>query len=314
MSVPDYRVETRHLVKSFGSFRAVDDVSISVEAGEIFGFLGSNGAGKTTTMRILCGLLRPSSGEAWVNGLNVETDPELVRAQIGYMSQRFSLYNELTVAENLRFFGGIYAIPRELQQRQGNQMLELFGLAARQHQVTGILPGGLKQRLALACAVLHEPAVLFLDEPTSGVDPVARRSFWELIRRLADTGKTVFVTTHYMEEATYCDRLALMHRGRIIALDTPDGLRGRLDSDRLIGLSTSAPGQVSEALAGSELVNDAWIAGRGVNVLLRSGSRPRDVVAGLRGLGLEVHSLGSVQPSIEDVFVTLIEAEEESLQ
>ncbi len=314
MSLSEYRVRTHHLVKAFGSFRAVDDVSISVKPGEVFGFLGSNGAGKTTTIRILCGLLRPSSGKAWVNGLNVETDPESVRTQIGYMSQRFSLYDELTVGENLNFFGGIYGVPAELRNRRSAEMLELFGLADRRHQVTRILPGGLKQRLALACASLHEPAVFFLDEPTSGVDPMARRTFWELIRRLAEAGKTIFVTTHYMDEAAYCDRLALMHRGRIIALDTPDGLLGLLDSDRLIGLSSGEPDQVSEALAGSELVSEAWISGRGVNVLLRSGSRPRDVVAFLLGFGFVVESLGPVRPSIEDVFVALIEAEEELRQ
>lgn len=311
MSESEVRVRTRNLVKEFGNFRAVDDVSLEVKSGEIFGFLGSNGAGKTTTIRILCGLLAPTSGEAWVNNINVAQDPEAVRRNIGYMSQRFSLYTELTVAENLSFFGGIYGVPPGKRKQRSEEILELFELAGRRDQVTSVLPGGLRQRLALGCAVLHEPSVLFLDEPTSGVDPLARRIFWDLIRDLSARGKTVFVTTHYMDEASNCDRLALMHRGKIIALDTPSGLLGKLESGRLLALDSSHPNEVVEHLQESSLVREAWLAASGVNVLLRSRVRPQELVDELTAAGLDIDHVRAAQPNIEDVFISLIEAEEE---
>ena len=214
-----------NLVKQFGTFVAVDHVSLSVSKGEIFGFLGPNGAGKSTTIRLLCGLLTPTSGRASVAGYDVATQPELIRRNIGYMSQKFSLYDDLTVEENIEFFSGICGVKRSHRKERMQYVLEMAGIADRRHVMTRTLAGGWKQRLALGCAILHKPAIVFLDEPTSGVDPIARRSFWDLIYELSGAGHTVFVTTHYMEEAEYCHRVALMYGGRIIALGTPADLK-----------------------------------------------------------------------------------------
>ncbi len=223
MSSPS--VELVHLTKRFGDFLAVDDVSLTVQKGEIFGFLGPNGAGKSTTIRILCGLLTPTSGTASVAGFDVSREPEEVRARIGYMSQKFSLYDDLTVAENIDFFSGIYGVDRARRPERKHYALEMSGLQGREDSLTRTLPGGLKQRLALGCAILHEPPIVFLDEPTSGVDPIARRSFWELIYQMSEAGQTVFVTTHYMDEAEYCHRIALLYRARMISLGTPAELK-----------------------------------------------------------------------------------------
>ncbi len=226
-------VRVENLVKKFDDFVAVDHVSFNVEKGEIFGFLGSNGAGKSTTIRMLCGLLRPSGGNAWVGGFDVFSQSEEIKQSIGYMSQRFSLYDELTVEENIDFFSDIYSTPRGSRQQLKQKILEMAGLKERRNTRTHLLPGGWKQRLALGCAVLHSPPILFLDEPTSGVDPIARRQFWELFYQLSERGQTIFVTTHYMDEAEYCHRLALMHEGRIIALDTAAALRKAYRSESL---------------------------------------------------------------------------------
>jgi ABC-2 type transport system ATP-binding protein len=219
-------VEIRDLVKRFGAFVAVDHVSLQVSKGEIFGFLGPNGAGKSTTIRILCGLLSPTSGAATVSGFDVATQPEEIRRTIGYMSQKFSLYDDLSVEENIDFFSGIYGVARERRAERKAYVLEMAHLTERRSAVTQTLPGGLKQRLALGCAILHDPPVLFLDEPTSGVDPIARATFWDLINQMSGSGHTIFVTTHYMDEAEYCHRLALMYRGKVIALGSPAALKG----------------------------------------------------------------------------------------
>jgi ABC-2 type transport system ATP-binding protein len=213
------------LVKRFGKFTAVDHVSLSVSKGEIFGFLGPNGAGKSTTIRMLCGLLTPTSGRASVAGFDVASQPEKIRENIGYMSQKFSLYDDLTVEENIEFFSGIYGVAKDKREQRKEYVLDMAGIRERRDSLTGLLAGGWKQRLALGCAILHEPPILFLDEPTSGVDPIARRSFWDLIYTLSEAGNTVFVSTHYMEEAEYCHRLALMYKGRVIALGTPEELK-----------------------------------------------------------------------------------------
>jgi len=221
-------VEVQGLVKRFGDFIAVDNVSLSVAKGEIFGFLGPNGAGKSTTIRILCGLLVPSGGKALVNGFDVASEPEKVKQSIGYMSQKFSLYDDLTVEENLDFFCGIYGVPKENRAARKQYALEMAGLNDKRTVMTRLLPGGWKQRLALGTAILHEPPVLFLDEPTSGVDPIARRAFWDLIDQLSQAGRTIFVTTHYMEEAEYCHRIALLYKGKSIAMDSPRVLKHRM--------------------------------------------------------------------------------------
>ncbi|MGQ9560391.1 MAG: ABC transporter ATP-binding protein [Candidatus Oleimicrobiaceae bacterium] len=247
-------VRTVELSRRFGSFVAVDRVSIDVCYGEVFGFLGANGAGKTTTIRMLCGLLAPTSGRAWVAGFDVITASEQVKRVIGYMSQRFSLYEDLTVEENLDFYGGIYGLHgRQLRSRKG-QLMESLGLTPHRATLARSIPLGWKQRLALCCATLHRPKVLFLDEPTAGVDPLSRRTFWNLVYELAEQGTTVFVTTHCMDEAEYCNRLAIMHEGRVVACDSPAALRScfNLPSveevfvqlvERQLGLSSSAHGE-----------------------------------------------------------------------
>jgi ABC-2 type transport system ATP-binding protein len=241
-------VEIRDLVKTFGSFVAVDHVSMEVPKGEIFGFLGPNGAGKSTTIRMLCGLLTPTSGSASVSGFDVATQPEEIRRTIGYMSQKFSLYDDLTVEENIDFFSGIYGVAKQRRAERKHYVLEMANLAGRRGALTRTLSGGWKQRLALGCAILHDPPVLFLDEPTSGVDPLARGAFWGLIHDLSETGHTIFVSTHYMDEAEYCHRLALMYRGKVIALGTPKELKAGLTEHSLLNLDTSDALETMRAL------------------------------------------------------------------
>ena len=221
----DIAIKASNLTRRFGSFTAVNSISLEVFRGEVFGFLGANGAGKTTAIRMFTGLLKPSSGEAWVGGHSIHDDPRAIKKIIGYMSQKFSLYEELRVEENLDFFAGAYNLnPAEAQARK-EELLEQFGLAQWRHRLTKSLPLGYKQRLALSCALIHKPQILFLDEPTGGVDPIARRNFWDIIHRLAAAGATVFVTTHYMDEAEYCHRISIMNKGEIIALGSPVELK-----------------------------------------------------------------------------------------
>ncbi|HTY54489.1 MAG TPA: ABC transporter ATP-binding protein, partial [Candidatus Binataceae bacterium] len=227
-------VDVQNLVKCFGDFTAVDDVSFSAERGQILGFLGPNGAGKSTIIRILCGLLRPTAGKAIVAGFDVAAAPDTVRQRIGYMSQKFSLYNDLQVIENLQFFAGLYSVPLDIVDARIRDAIAMAGLAGHERDLTKTLAGGWKQRLALGCAVLHRPAILFLDEPTSGVDPISRRLFWDLIHDMAAGGVTVFVSTHYMDEAEYCNRLALINRGKIVATGAPAELKQRLRKGALL--------------------------------------------------------------------------------
>src|SRR5579862_1181408 len=268
-------VETHDLVKTFGTFVAVDHVNLDVQRGEIFGFLGPNGAGKSTTIRMLCGLLKPTSGSATVGGLDIATQSEAIKQNIGYMSQRFSLYDDLTVDENINFFSGIYSVPRERRGDRKDYVLRMADLTERRNSLTALLSGGWKQRLALGCAILHEPPILFLDEPTSGVDPIARRTFWDLIYQLSASGHTIFVSTHYMDEAEYCHRLALMYRGKVIALGTPGELKQSLSSHNLFHLEVSdllgamttlerVPGLSEIAVFGGGLHVTAADAGRAV--------------------------------------------------
>ncbi len=224
----NYAVEARDLTRRFGNFTAVDRITIAVRRGEVFGFLGANGAGKTTAIRMFCGLLKPTSGEGRVAGLDIMRESEKIKRRIGYMSQKFSLYDDLKVKENLHFFGGVYGLPDGELQTRLKESLARFNLESVEHEMTERLPPGWKQRLALGCALMHDPEIIFLDEPTGGVDPVARRHFWDIIHGLAAAGKTVFVTTHYMDEAEYCDRISIMHRGRLIALDTPANLKKKM--------------------------------------------------------------------------------------
>ena len=226
-------VQVKNLSKQFGKFTAVDGVSFNVQQGEIFGFLGANGAGKTTTIRMLCGLLMPTSGDAWINGLDIRTHSESIKQNIGYMSQKFSLYQDLTVEENIRFYGGIYGLSPTQIESQKDRVLHLLNLGAQKKMLTRDIPLGWKQGLALACAILHEPPILFLDEPTSGVDPISRREFWSLINELAQNNTTIFVTTHYMDEAEYCNRLSIMHQGKIVIIESPDKLKTKYEKSSI---------------------------------------------------------------------------------
>ena len=307
----EWAVEAQDLSKCFGSFCAVDRVSFQVCRGEIFGFLGPNGAGKSTTIRILCGLLLPSSGRATLSGLDVMTQTEAIRKRIGYMSQRFSLYDDLQVEENIDFFAGIYGVSRNERAQRKAFVLEMAGLVEKRHTMTRDLAGGWKQRLALGCAILHRPPILFLDEPTSGVDPMARRDFWRLIYDMAAEGTTVFVTTHYMEEAEYCHRLALMYRGKIIALGTPTELKRRRDLHALLEVETGDSSLALEVLRGTEGLVAVAVFGRALHVsVLDPTETTGRIRTALAQRGIEVRRLETIEPAMEDVFVALIEQEE----
>ena len=311
-----YTVEIENLVKRFGEFVAVDHVSLEVKRGEIFGFLGPNGAGKSTTIRVLCGLLTPTTGRATVAGFDVGSDPEQVRRNIGYMSQKFSLYDDLTVEQNIDFFTGMYGVPRDRRGPRKDYVLRMAGLTEKRSALTATLSGGWKQRLALGCAILHDPPIIFLDEPTSGVDPIARGAFWELIRELSGTGHTIFVTTHYMDEAEYCHRVALMYRGKVIALGAPADLKRDLSTHTLLRLDTSAPLDTMRALEQAQGVLDVAVFGGGLHVTVDGGDSggERAIMERIRERlttrGIPIRLLEKILPSLEDVFVALIEAEE----
>ena len=307
----EYAVEIDNLVKTFGSFVAVDHVSLKVPKGEIFGFLGPNGAGKSTTIRMLCGLLSPTSGRASVAGFDVAEDAELVKRNIGYMSQRFSLYDDLTVDQNIDFFTGMYGVAREKRAERKDYVLRMAGLTERRDSLTRTLSGGWKQRLALGCAILHDPAVVFLDEPTSGVDPIARGTFWKLIGELARTGHTVFVTTHYMDEAEYCNRLALMYAGKVIALGAPADLKRNLTEHKLLRLDTPAPLDTMRAIERQDGVLEVAVFGSGLHVVVDDVEAAMAFIrTELGARGIRIARLERIEPSLEDVFVALIEAEE----
>lgn len=299
------------LTRRFGEFVAVDHVSFEIPQGAVWGFLGPNGAGKSTTIRMLCGILEPSEGRAEVLGYDVVQDPERIKERIGYMSQRFSLYHDLTVAENLAFYAGVYGLsPGEARARAG-EWIARAGLRGREHQLAGELSGGWKQRLAFGCAVLHRPAMVFLDEPTSGVDPVSRRQFWNLIDQFAQRGITVMVTTHYLDEAEHCDTLAFIYGGRIIALGTPEEIRTRQMSGELLEITTPQYAEALDLLAGLPDVREAALFGRAIHVTVPNAAA---ALPGLRRAleqsGIVVEEITPVQPSLEDAFVSLVERDQ----
>jgi ABC-2 type transport system ATP-binding protein len=296
------------LTRRFGDFVAVDHVSFTVHAGEIFGFLGSNGAGKSTTIRMLCGLLRPTSGTALVGGIDVGRDPEGVKARIGYMSQKFSLYELLTVDQNIRLYGALYGVDRHRFQERRTIALQMAGLTGRERTLARDLPGGFRQRLALGCAILHEPPILFLDEPTGGVDPISRRQFWHLIDQLSKSGVTVLVTTHYLDEAEYCHRLALINAGRLAALGTARELKRTFADRAILEIRTDRPVDLMRALDAMEEVEDSSLFGTAVHAVLRPGSFGRDqLLARLEAARIGVTTMEPVQPSLEDVFLDVVE-------
>ena len=299
----------RNLTRRFGDFVAVDKVSFEVAKGEIFGFLGPNGSGKSTTIRMLTGILAPSSGGGTVAGFEVMTQAEQIKAHIGYMSQKFSLYEDLTVEENIDFYGGIYRIPIKTRNERKAWVIEMAGLKDHRHSRTANLSGGWKQRLALGCAVLHEPPVIFLDEPTSGVDPLSRRRFWDLIYELSGKGVTVFVTTHYMEEAEYCDRLGLIHRGELIAIGTPEELKTQLMQDQVLNLQCERPQEAIEMLEAITAVKEVALFGSGLHVVVHNAATAsHDIREALLAADVRVDRIESINPSMEDVFVSLVEA------
>jgi ABC-2 type transport system ATP-binding protein len=297
------------LCRTFGDFVAVNDVSFRVRAGEIFGFLGPNGAGKTTTIKMLTGLLVPSAGHGTVAGFDVSTQSAEIRKRIGYMSQKFSLYGDLTVSENIELFAGLYGVEGDRYAERRAWIIGMAGLQGRESLLTADLPLGWKQRLALGCAVLHQPAVLFLDEPTSGVDPLARRAFWDLIDELAHAGTTVLVSTHYMEEAEYCHQLILMNRGRLIAEGRPAELRERFAMP-LVEVTVDDPAVAVAVLQNASGVDEAAMFGRRVHVTTRAGVDAHALVrAALRARGFEARAITDVPPSLEDIFVALVRRE-----
>jgi ABC-2 type transport system ATP-binding protein len=301
-------IEVRGLTRRFGPFVAVNDVSFEVRAGEIFGFLGSNGAGKSTTIRMLCGLLQPSAGTAIVGGIDVGKDPEAVKRRIGYMSQKFSLYESLTVDENIQFFGGVYGLSRERLAARREFVLEMAGLRGREATLTRTLSGGWRQRLALGCAILHEPPIVFLDEPTGGVDPLSRRRFWRLIDQLSKAGVAVLVTTHYLDEAEHCQRIAIIQAGRLAALGTVAELKQTFAGRPIVEVHATPPVEAMKALDAMPEVEKTSIFGTAVHAVLRTAAAdPATLAARLRAAGLDVAACALVEPSLEDVFLDVAE-------
>ena len=305
-------IRAENLTKRFGTFVAVDSVSFEVPAGSIFGLLGANGAGKSTTIRMLCGLLAPTSGTATVAGTDIARNPEAVKRRIGYMSQRFSLYNDLTVEENIRFFGGVYGLSdREIDERR-REAVHRAGLDGREKALTRELSGGWKQRLALGCAMLHRPGIVFLDEPTGGTDPISRRLFWDVINQLAQEGTTVIVTTHYLDEAEYCNKLVLMHAGRIVAQGSPGALKREVITGSVFEVECADPVAAMSVLRGVPQVRETAIFATRLHVSL---DRDEDLTAALSALaaaGLRASGHGRIVPSLEDVFIRLIDRNGES--
>jgi drug efflux transport system ATP-binding protein len=299
----------KNLERRFDSFVAVNRISLEVAKGEIFGFLGPNGAGKSTTIRMLCGILAPTAGCGTVAGFDIRTQSEEIKSHIGYMSQKFSLYEDLTVEENIDFYSGIYRIPPDKKQARKEWVIRMAGLANHRHARTGTLSGGWKQRLALGCATMHEPSIIFLDEPTSGVDPNSRRQFWDLIYDLAGRGVTVFVTTHYMDEAEYCDRVALIYHGEIIAEGTPEVLKTELMQEDVLEVTCERPQDAMEEIRELGGVKEVALFGKALHVVADDGeSAARSVKESLSSKGFLVERIEKIIPSMEDVFVSLIEA------
>ena len=305
----EYAVTVENLEKRFGDFQAVNKVSFQVKRGEIFGFLGPNGAGKSTTIRMLCGILAPTAGKATVIGFDVFREAEQIKSHIGYMSQKFSLYEDLTVEENIDFYSGIYRIPKEDKKARKDWVIKMSGLEEHRNSLTAILPGGWRQRLALGCALLHKPPVIFLDEPTSGVDPISRRNFWDLIYQLAAEGVTVFVTTHYMDEAEYCDRLAMIYRGELVAIGTPDELKIRYMNADILNLECPDPFKMLQVVTGISVIKEAALFGRGLHLTVEDSEAAMPMIAtALQAQKADYTRLEKIRPSLEDVFVAIIDA------
>ena len=304
----DFIIEVNNLTKRFGHFIAVDKVGFNVRKGEIFGFLGANGAGKSTTIRMLCGLLKPTSGLALVAGFDIDKSPEKVKASIGYMSQKFSLYDDLTIEENLTFFGGIYGLDNHRLKTRISWALEMADLKNNKNRATHELSGGWKQRLALGCALLHEPKIVFLDEPTGGVDPISRRNFWELINILSEQGITIFVTTHYLDEAEYCNHILLIQAGKIIAGGSPNEMKKKYLTNPIIEVECSDPLKALEVLQKNNQILEISIFGLHLHInVLNEKEGIKIIEKTLESNGISILNVNKIVPSLEDVFIHLIE-------
>ena len=310
-------IEVFNLTKTFGKFTSVNNISFEVKEGEVFGFLGSNGAGKSTTIKMLCGILEPTSGDATVGGYSIAGDPDGVKRNIGYMSQKFSLYSDLTVSENINFFGGVYGLEgNELNERK-KWVLNIAGLEGREKTLTSSLSVGFKQRLALGCAVIHEPKIIFLDEPTGGVDPISRRKFWDLITDLSERGTTVFVTTHYLDEAEFCNRIILINAGTLIASGSPKELKKKYIKNKVIEIDCSDIYKATEILEKENIAESISIFGNSLHVTLKESSDSdlkyeKDEVLLITDLlrkdpDIKINRISEITPSLEDVFLYLIE-------
>ncbi|MBI4446399.1 MAG: ABC transporter ATP-binding protein [Acidobacteria bacterium] len=304
----------QELTKRFGTLTAVNSVSLEVNEGEIYGFLGPNGSGKSTVIKLLCGLLEPTSGTAWIAGKNVRQDPEAIREQIGYMSQRFSLYEDLTVEENLHFFGSIYGLSGRLLQNRSREVMQLLDLSGRGRQLAGTLSGGLKQRLALAGAILHQPRIMFLDEPTAGIDPVARRELWDLFFHFSSQGITLFVTTHYMDEAERCTSVGYIYLSQLIATGEPEGLKKLPEVNpsgtRRLEINCHPITQALRILRTAPYVRDATIFGQAIHLLADASASESDIERDLQIQGVTSILVRPIEPSLEDVFVLLTRRQE----
>ncbi len=300
-------IRVENLTKKFGAFTAVDGLSFDVKRGEIFGFLGANGAGKSTTIRMLVGLLEPSGGRAAVGGYDVMRQTGLLKANIGYMSQKFSLYDDLTVEQNIRFFGGIYRLKEQDLHERLEWVLGMAGLRGKEDTLTRTLSGGWKQRLALGCAILHRPRIVFLDEPTSGVDPVSRRNFWNLISNLSETGTTVLVTTHYLDEAEYCHRLLMIHAGREVASGTPEQLKAKTIRSPILEVTCERTVEAFEAVRAQPYALDSSMFGTALHIMVAAEGEGSDRIRQtLSALGIGVEKIEPIRPSLEDVFLHVL--------
>lgn len=303
----EYAIEISHLTKKFGNFTAVNDVSFNVKKGEVFGFLGPNGSGKTTVIRMLMGLITPTSGTGKVLGYDISKNIQDIKEQIGYMSQKFSLYEDLTVEENLDFYSGAYGIPHDKLRQRKKEILKMADLEGRENMITSNLSGGWKQRLALGCAIIHEPKILFLDEPTGGVDPIARRNFWDLIYNLSEQGVTIMVTTHYMDEAEHCNTIGFIYYGSLLTLDTPNNMKDNVIDGDIVEIKVDDTLKSIDLLNLKDGVKDASVYGTGVHALTDPYLSLNGLENYLRDKGEKVYSIKKVKPSLEDVFVFLVE-------
>ena len=301
-------IEVDELTKKFGSFTAVDHISFNVKKGEIFGFLGANGAGKSTAIRMLCGILEPTSGDAQVGGFSVKKQPDKVKKNIGYMSQRFSLYNDLTVEENINFFGGVYGLSGDEFKKRRNWVLNIANLEGDEKKLTGSLPGGIKQRLALGTAVIHQPGIIFLDEPTSGVDPISRRRFWDLINELSAQNTTVLVTTHYLEEAEFCNNIMLINAGKLIAGGTSKELKTNYLKNTILEIECDKVVSAMEILEKENFVDEISIFGNQIHIIVNEKYKSEEQIRNeLNKNSISVKRIDKIVPTLEDVFIHLLE-------